>query len=134
MNIQSPLYNFPLQRKGNQFIKRTLDIIFASIVLILIYPLAYIIIGCCIKIMMPGKIIFSQKRHGQYGKVFTCYKFRSMLPNGEADIQQASHEDPRITPLGRFLRITSLDELPQFWNVLKGDMSIVFLNTTKGLW
>lgn len=125
MNIQSPLYNFPLQRKGNQFIKRTLDIIFASIVLILIYPLAYIIIGGCIKIMMPGKIIFSQKRNGQHGKVFTCYKFRSMLPNGEADIQQASHEDPRITPLGRFLRITSLDELPQFWNVLKGDMSIV---------
>ena len=125
MNIQSPLYNFPLQRKGNQFIKRTLDIIFASIVLILIYPLAYIIIGCCIKIMMPGKIIFSQKRNGQHGKVFTCYKFRSMLPNGEADIQQASHEDPRITPLGRFLRITSLDELPQFWNVLKGDMSVV---------
>ena len=125
MNIQSSLYNFPLQRKGNQFIKRTLDIIFASIVLILIYPLAYIIIGSCIKIMMPGKIIFSQKRNGQHGKVFTCYKFRSMLPNSEADIQQASHEDPRITPLGHFLRITSLDELPQFWNVLKGDMSIV---------
>ena len=125
MNIQSPLYNFPLQRKGNQFIKRTLDIIFASIVLILIYPLAYIIIGCCIKIMMPGKIIFSQKRHGQYGKVFTCYKFRSMKVNDEADSKQATVDDPRKTRFGNFLRRSNIDELPQFINVFKGDMSIV---------
>lgn len=125
MNIHYPSYNFPLSRKSNRIIKRTSDIILSLIVLILIYPLAYIIIGCCIKIKMPGKIIFSQKRNGLLGKVFTCYKFRSMLPNSEADMQQACDDDPRITPLGHFLRITSIDELPQFWNVLKGDMSVV---------
>ena len=125
MNIQSSIYTFPLKRKSNRILKRTLDIVLSLIVLTTIYPVAYIIIGCCIKIKMPGKIIFTQKRNGLYGKVFTCYKFRSMLPNGEADTQQAYNEDPRITPLGHFLRITSLDELPQFWNVLKGDMSVV---------
>lgn len=123
--MQSSICTFPLKRKSNRIFKRISDIVLSLLVLILIYPWAYIIIGCCIKIKMPGKIIFTQKRNGLYGKIFTCYKFRSMLPNGEADIQQASHEDPRITPLGRFLRITSIDELPQFWNVLKGDMSIV---------
>lgn len=106
-------------------LKRSFDILVSLFVLILIYPLAYIIIGCCIKIKMPGKIIFSQKRDGKHRKVFTCYKFRSMLPNNEADTQQACNDDPRITPFGHFLRTTSLDELPQFWNVLKGDMSIV---------
>ena len=125
MNMHYLSYHFPLQRKYNRIFKRTFDIVFASIVLLLIYPWAYILIGCCIKIKMPGKIIFSQKRNGQSGKVFLCYKFRSMLPNGESDTQQAYHDDPRITPLGRFLRTTSIDELPQFWNVLIGDMSIV---------
>lgn len=125
MNIQYPLYDFPLRRKGNRIFKRMLDVMMALVVLIVVYPLAYIIIGCCIKIKMPGKIIFSQKRNGRYGKVFTCYKFRSMLPNDQADTQQASDDDPRITPLGRLLRVTSLDELPQFWNVLKGDMSVI---------
>jgi len=125
MNIQHPSYNFPLERKSNRIIKRTFDIVLSLIVLILIYPWAYIIIGCCIKIKMPGKIIFAQKRNGQYGKVFTCYKFRSMLPNDEADMQQACDDDPRVTPFGGFLRVTSLDELPQFWNVLKGEMSII---------
>lgn len=125
MNIQYQSYHFPLQRKCNHILKRAFDIVFASIVLILIYPWAYIIIGCCIKIKMPGKIIFSQKRNGQYGKEFICYKFRSMLPNYKADTLQAYNDDPRITPFGRILRISSLDELPQFWNVLIGDMSIV---------
>ncbi|WP_291530779.1 sugar transferase [Bacteroides sp. UBA939] len=125
MNIQYPLYDFPLRRKGNRIFKRMLDVMMALVVLIVVYPLAYIIIGCCIKIKMPGRIIFSQKRNGRYGKVFTCYKFRSMLPNDQADTQQASDDDPRITPLGRLLRVTSLDELPQFWNVLKGDMSVI---------
>ena len=125
MNIQSSIYTFPLKRKSNRILKRTLDIVLSLIVLTTIYPVAYIIIGCCIKIKMPGKIIFTQKRNGLYGKVFTCYKFRSMLPNVEADTQQAYNEDPRITPLGHFLRVTSFDELPQFWNVLKGDMSVV---------
>lgn len=125
MNIHYPAYCFPLQRKSNRILKRIIDIVFALFVLILIYPWAYIIVGCCIKIKMPGKIIFSQKRNGIYNKIFTCYKFRSMLPNKESDTQQASDDDPRITPFGRFLRITSMDELPQFWNVLKGDMSVV---------
>lgn len=125
MNIHYPSYHFPLQRKCNRILKRTLDIVFASIVLILIYPWAYIIIGCCIKIKMPGNIIFSQKRNGQCGREFTCYKFRSMLPNCKADTQQAYDDDPRITPFGRILRVTSIDELPQFWNVFIGDMSIV---------
>jgi len=87
MNMHYLSYHFPLQRKYNRIFKRTFDIVFASIVLLLIYPWAYILIGCCIKIKMPGKIIFSQKRNGQYGKVFVCYKFRSMLPNGESDTQ-----------------------------------------------
>lgn len=125
MNIHYTLHDYPLKRKVNLIIKRIFDITFALMVLIIIYPLAYIIVGCCIKIKMPGKVIFTQKRNGKDGREFVCYKFRSMLPNTQSDTQQAYYDDPRITPLGHFLRTTSIDELPQFWNVLKGDMSIV---------
>lgn len=74
---------------------------------------------------MPGKIMFKQKRTGINGKDFVCYKFRSMAPNSESDTLQCKDEDPRITTVGRFLRSTSIDEFPQFWNVLKGEMSVV---------
>lgn len=104
-------------------IKRTFDITTALIVMILFFPWIYLIIACCIKVWMPGPVFFKQNRTGKNGKIFTCYKFRTM------DARNSSDEfiDPKINQysLGNFLRMTSLDELPQFWNVLKGDMSII---------
>ncbi|MDR0989259.1 MAG: exopolysaccharide biosynthesis polyprenyl glycosylphosphotransferase [Prevotellaceae bacterium] len=119
------LETFPLKKRGNRVCKRAFDIVFSLFVLVFIYPWAYLLIGCLIKLRMPGRIIFVQKRTGKEGREFVCYKFRSMCPNRVADIQQAQKDDDRITPLGHFLRTTSLDELPQFWNVLKGEMSVV---------
>ena len=123
MNTQILLNKTPLMRKNCRMIKRTFDIIAALVVLVLFFPWAYIIIACCIKIYMPGPIFFKQKRTGKNGKVFICYKFRTMDARNQAD----EFVDPQMNKysLGNFLRITSLDELPQFWNVLKGDMSII---------
>ena len=98
---------------------------FFSVILILLLLPVMFFIGVAIKIDSAGSVIFKQKRMGKDGKVFICYKFRTMLQSKEADSLQAYDDDPRITPLGRFLRVTSLDELPQFYNVLKGEMSIV---------
>lgn len=125
MIIPMSIDTHPLQQKRHQVAKRTVDVCVSLLVLILIFPLAYLIIGGLIKWKMPGKILFKQQRTGKEGHPFVCYKFRSMLPSNEADTMQAHDDDPRITPLGRFLRITSLDEIPQFWNVLRGEMSIV---------
>lgn len=118
-------YNYPLQKKRLFDFKRVVDVCVSLIVLIFIYPWAYLIIGVLIKWKMPGKIIFTQWRTGKDGAPFLCYKFRTMLQSKEADSLQANDNDPRITPLGRLLRVTSLDELPQFYNVLRGEMSIV---------
>ncbi|MDR0895383.1 MAG: sugar transferase [Prevotellaceae bacterium] len=119
-------YGYPLCNRANRILKRVFDIVFSLLVLLFIYPPAYLIIGIAIKCAMPGApVIFRQKRTGKRGKVFTCYKFRSMIPNGDSDLLQARENDMRITPLGAFLRRTCLDELPQFWNILIGDMSIV---------
>ena len=115
--------NTPLARNGNKVIKRSFDIMTASIVLIFIYPWVYIFVACGIKIFMPGPIMFKQKRTGKNGRIFTCYKFRSMDARNRSDI----YVDPGCNSLflGNLLRSTSIDELPQFWNVLKGDMSII---------
>ncbi|MDR2086549.1 MAG: undecaprenyl-phosphate glucose phosphotransferase [Dysgonamonadaceae bacterium] len=115
----------PLQLAYNQIIKRTFDFFFSFIFLITLFPVLYVILGLLIKISSRGPVIFKQVRTGIYGKDFNCYKFRSMKQNEMADEKQAEKEDPRTTWIGRFLRRSNLDEIPQFYNVLKGDMSVV---------
>ena len=114
-----------VSEKNLSRIKRAFDILISICILVFIFPWVYIFIWLGIKLTMPGRIFFLQKRTGIEGSTFICYKFRTMKPNGDADLLQAYDGDPRITPFGKFLRDTSLDEMPQFWNVLKGDMSIV---------
>ncbi len=109
----------------NRLVKRLSDVVLASIILVLIAPLlAAIALG--VRLSSPGPAIFKQRRNGLDGKEVIVYKFRSMraMDNG-AVVKQATKDDPRITPFGAFLRRTSLDELPQFINVLQGRMSIV---------
>lgn len=114
----------PLINTSNKVIKRTFDIFFSVIALLLLMPFVPIIY-LIIKKQSPGSLIFSQKRTGMNGKTFVCYKFRSMHENEEADRLQASKEDPRKFPFGDFMRKYNIDEFPQFYNVLRGDMSIV---------
>ena len=117
--------NEPLQSVSKRAVKRTFDIVFSTLVLVLLYPVLYLVIGLLIKLSSPGPILFRQKRTGIYGKEFDCYKFRTMKVNKDADLVQAVKNDPRTTKIGSFLRRTNLDEIPQFLNVLLGDMSVV---------
>lgn len=114
----------PLSLPFNQFVKRTFDIIMSLIVCIIMLPFLPII-AYLIKRQSPGPLFFKQERTGLNGKTFICLKFRSMHVNNQSDTLQATEDDPRKFPLGNFLRKTNLDEFPQFYNVLKGDMSIV---------
>ena len=118
------------------FIKRIIDIMGALMGLILLSPLL-LIVGILIKAESKGPIIFSQDRIGKNGKTFRMYKLRSMVANAEELTEKLMNEnqmsgpmfkikdDPRVTKIGRFIRKTSIDELPQLFNVLKGDMSLV---------
>lgn len=108
----------------NKMLKRGFDILFSSVALIC-SPIIFIPVAIAIKLDSPGPIFFRQKRTGYLGNDFYCYKFRTMRVNKDADSVQATKNDDRKTKLGNFLRHTSIDELPQFWNVLKGDMSVV---------
>ena len=92
---------------------------------VLLSPLWFIPLAVIVKMSSPGPVLFRQIRTGYMGKEFECLKFRTMLVNDDADSMQASKSDMRITKIGKFLRKTSLDELPQFFNVLKGDMAVV---------
>ena len=114
----------PLSQPFNQFIKRTFDIVVSLAVCIILLPFIPII-AWCIKRQSPGPVFFKQDRTGHNGKTFTCLKFRSMHVNSEADSLQATKDDPRKFPFGNFIRKTNIDEFPQFFNVLRGDMSIV---------
>jgi putative colanic acid biosynthesis UDP-glucose lipid carrier transferase len=109
----------------NELAKRFSDIVLASLILLLISPVL-LVVALGVKLTSPGPVIFRQRRNGLNGEEITVYKFRSMTAtdNG-AVVPQARRNDPRITPFGAFLRRTSLDELPQFVNVLQGRMSIV---------
>lgn len=119
------LRNEPLQHFANRLVKRTFDLLFSTFILLTVFPIVYIIFGIIIKVTSPGPIIFKQRRTGKGGEEFDCYKFRSMRPNKEADKLQATPEDPRVTKVGAFMRKTSIDELPQFINVFKNEMSVV---------
>lgn len=115
----------PLRLFWNRITKRTFDFIFSSLVLILIFPIVFIIFGTIIKLGSKGPVFFKQKRTGLNGRDFVCYKFRSMRQNKDADKVQAKAGDMRITRVGAFMRKTNIDELPQFINVFINDMSIV---------
>lgn len=114
----------PLGVALNVFLKRVFDIAFALLVILTIYPIIFPIIAIAIKLDSEGPILFKQPRQGKKNKPFNCFKFRSMYIHGASE-RQATKDDPRITRVGRFLRKTNLDEIPQFLNVLIGDMSVV---------
>ena len=122
-----PLINIrriPLDNLGNAFMKRTLDI-FGSIFLILLTSPLMLLSALIIKCTSKGPVIFKQKRVGLNKEIFTMYKFRSMRVNSEETTGWSTNNDPRKTRFGSFIRKFSIDELPQFFNVLKGDMSLV---------
>jgi len=119
------LRNIPLDQISNKIIKRSFDIIFSLLVIIGLLSWLIPILAILIKLESKGSVFFKQRRNGLNYKEFYCYKFRSMELNEIADLYQVSKNDPRITKVGKFIRKTSIDELPQFFNVLLGDMSVV---------
>ena len=119
------LYQFPLDSAFNSTLKRLFDIVFSILFFVFIASWLFPIIAIINLIDSGLPIFFKQERHGMDNKVFDCYKFRSMVINKDSDDKITVRNDPRITKFGAIIRKTSLDELPQFWNVLKGDMSVV---------
>jgi putative colanic acid biosysnthesis UDP-glucose lipid carrier transferase len=107
------------------FIKRLFDCTIALLVLVFLLSWLLPVMALLIKLDSKGPVFFKQKRVGYNGNIFNCLKLRSMVVNKDADKKQATDNDPRITNLGKFLRVSCIDELPQFFNVLVGDMSIV---------
>lgn len=114
----------PLTNPFNRGLKRAFDLVVTIPALILLLPIM-LLVALIIKISSPGPVFFIQERTGKDGKNFNCYKFRSMKVNKDADKVQATANDPRKYPFGNFMRKTNIDELPQFFNVLIGNMSLV---------
>ncbi|TSD66566.1 undecaprenyl-phosphate glucose phosphotransferase [Inquilinus sp. KBS0705] len=126
----------PLENMLNRLIKRLFDIVFSLLIICFVFIWLFPILAIIIKLQSRGPVFFVQLRSGRDNEEFFCYKFRSMRLNNDSDHKQATRNDDRITPIGKFMRKTSIDELPQFFNVLMGNMSVVgprphMLNHTK---
>jgi putative colanic acid biosysnthesis UDP-glucose lipid carrier transferase len=119
------LRNIPLDEATNAALKRLFDIVFSLFVILFVLSWLIPIMAILIKLESKGPVFFKQKRNGLNYKEFDCYKFRSMHLNDVADIELVTKTDPRITRTGKFIRSTSIDEMPQFFNVLLGEMSVV---------
>ena len=115
----------PLENLLNRVIKRAFDVFFSFLTIIFVFSWLFPILAILIKLESKGPVFFVQERSGRNNNPFKCYKFRSMKVNKDSDKVQATRNDSRITKVGAFLRRTSLDELPQFFNVLRGNMSVV---------
>ena len=115
----------PMDEPFNKFIKRSFDVVLSLFIIVGVLSWLTPLLGVFIKLGSNGPVFFKQKRNGLDYKEFFCYKFRSMTPNPIADLYQVTKGDERITRVGRIIRKTSIDELPQFINVLKGEMSVV---------
>lgn len=115
----------PMDEPFNKFLKRSFDIVLSLLIIVGLLSWLTPILGLLIKLESKGPVFFKQKRNGLDYQEFYCYKFRSMKPNAMAHLHQISKGDERVTRVGRIIRKTSIDELPQFINVLKGDMSVV---------
>lgn len=124
MHTELPSKNL-LDDKWSQYLKRGFDIVVSLCFLCLVFPFLLLLVFVVTECTMPGKLFFVQKRTGLNGKTFKCYKFRSMRQNPLSEVRQATKGDERVTRWGYIMRKTSLDETPQFINVLMGDMSIV---------
>ena len=119
------LRTIPLDKVINKRIKHLFDVVFSILVILLLLSWLTPLIALLIKMESRGPVFFKQRRNGLNYKEFYCYKFRSMQLNSKADLEQVQRNDPRVTKLGRIIRKFSIDELPQFYNVLLGDMSVV---------
>jgi len=117
--------DLPLDKWYNRLLKRIFDIVISSFVIVFILSWLIPLFGLIIKLQSKGPILFTQSRNGENGIPFKCFKFRSMIINKQSDKVFADHNDKRLTKFGRFIRITALDELPQFINVFTGDMSVI---------
>ena len=124
-SITTPFIDLPLDKGANRFIKRVADVFFAVIVIVTVLFWFIPLMAILIKLDSRGPVFFLQKRNKRNGGQFTCIKFRSMIVNNEADILPAGKFDKRITGIGKLIRKNYIDELPQFFNVLWGDMSVI---------
>ena len=120
-----PHLSSPLDKTFNRLIKRATDIVLSTVIIAALAVPVFLPIAIVTKITSPGPVIFRQRRTGYQGKDFYCYKFRSMEENEESDTTTAKRNDNRVTAIGRFMRRSSIDELPQLFNVVKGDMSLI---------